>query len=461
MSSTSIINSVLSATTGSSATEIDVTAAVNAILYADRAPERLWESQQTALASQTSEINQLQSESSTLTDQLNALQDTSGALYSVSATSSDTSVLSASAVAGTAVGNHTVVVNSIATTANAYSNEVNPATSTLPSGSFTIVNSAGVASPAIPVGTNATNSTLAELAATINANSSLGVTANVITDSNGGRLSLVATTSGSAAAFTIGAGATGLTFTQPPGATGTDALLTVDGVPIDSASNTVTGAISGVTLNLASQSPGTTVNLTLTPNTGAIETAVDSFVSAYNTLITDVNSQFAYSSATGTAGPLETDSVIQGFQQGLLDSTNYSAASGTLQTLASLGVATNRDGTLTVNTVTLANAVANTPSAVQSFFQGSSANGFAASLVTTLNAYTDPTQGAFTVELSSISSANTDLTNQTNTLELYLTAQQASLTTEYNNADIALAQLPQTLKQVNALLNPNSTSSGS
>jgi flagellar hook-associated protein 2 len=124
-------------------------------------------------------------------------------------------------------------------------------------------------------------------------------------------------------------------------------------------------------------------------------------------------------------------------------------------------VATNRDGTLTVNTVTLANAVANTPSAVQSFFQGSSANGFAASLVTTLNAYTDPTQGAFTVELSSISSANTDLTNQTNTLELYLTAQQASLTTEYNNADIALAQLPQTLKQVNALLNPNSTSSGS
>ncbi len=461
MSSTSIINSVLSATTGSSATEIDVTAAVNAILYADRAPERLWQSQQTALASQTTEINQLQTESSTLTDQLNALQDTSGALYSVSATSSNTSILSASAVAGTAVGNHTVVVNAIATTASAYSNEVTPATSTLPSGSFTIVNSAGVASPAITVGTDATNSTLAELAATINANSSLGVTANVITDSNGGRLSLVATTSGAAAAFTIGAGATGLTFTQPLGATGTDASLTVDGVPIDSASNTVTGAITGVTLNLTSQSPGTTVNLTLTPNTGAIETAVDSFVSAYNTLITDVNSQFAYSSGTGTAGPLETDSVIQGFQQGLLDSSNYSAASGTLQTLASLGVATNQDGTLTVNTVTLANAIANNPSAVQSFFQGSSANGFAASLVTTLNAYTDPTQGAFTVELSSISSANTDLTNQTNTLELYLTAQQTSLTAEYNAADIALAQLPQTLKQVNALLNPNSTSSGS
>ncbi len=458
MSTTSILNSVLSATSGSgSTTGIDVTSAVDAILYADRAPERAWQGQQATLASQTTEINQLQSESSKLTDALNNLQDSSGALGSITATSSNSSVVTASAAAGTSTSSHTVLVSALATTAGAYSASVATSSTQLASGSFDIT--VGSGSPVmINVGSgDGTDDTLTELASAINGKS-LGVTATVVTDSSGSRLSIVANSSGAAAGFTLSNDQSGLSFTQP--STGTDASLTVDGVPVTSASNTVTGAISGVTLNLlGTTAANNPVSLTLAPDSDAIEQAVSAFVSAYNTLITDVSSQFAYNSTTQNAAPLQTDSTIQSFQSDLLSATNYSSSSGTLQTaLTSFGITTNSDGTLSLDTSTLDNAVTSNYSSVQTFFQGTNANGFVSSMEKTLNIYTDPTQGSFTVDLTSISAENTDLTNQIDTLETYLSTQQTTLTTEYNNADIALSRLPQEIKQIDALLNPSNSS---
>jgi flagellar hook-associated protein 2 len=204
--------------------------------------------------------------------------------------------------------------------------------------------------------------------------------------------------------------------------------------------------------------PATTIQLSLGPDTNAINTAVSSFVNAYNTLITDVNSQTGYNSSTQTAGILQSDSSITGLQSALLASTNYGSGSGAFQTLASLGIETNSDGTLTLNSSTLANAVQTNSAAVVSFFQGSALNGFTSALSSSLNTYTDPTQGAFTVDLKSISNEYQSLTDQTNTLEIYLSAQQKILTTQYNAVDVALQQLPQKLKQIQALLNPNQNS---
>jgi flagellar hook-associated protein 2 len=249
----------------------------------------------------------------------------------------------------------------------------------------------------------------------------------------------------------------GLSFTQSQ--VGADASLTVDGVPISSASNTVTGAIAGVTLNLLSApSSAETVNLSLSPDTTDITTAITNFVSAYNTLIGDVSTDIAYNNATSTAGPLQADSTAQSFYSDLLSSTNYNSGSSTLNTLNSLGITTNSDGTLSFNPGTLSTALASNPSAVASFFQGASDEGFATSLTNTLNTYTDPSNGAFTVDLSSISSENQDLTQQIDTLETYLSSQQTILTTEYNNADIAIQQLPQEIKNTDALLGMNQNS---
>ena len=467
MSTTSTLNSVLSALGGTNG--IDVTSAVNTILYADRAPERGWQAQQAALASQTSAINQIENETSAVSDSLNNLSDLNGALSSVTATSSNTSLLTATAASGTVASNHTITINSLATSASWYSDAETSSSTTLPAGTVTLT--VGSGSPVdIATGSGNPGDNLTDLAAYINSQS-LGVTANIITDTTGARLALTSTTTGSASDFTVSS-TTSVGFTRA-GLPAANASLTIDGVPISSASNTVSGAISGVTLNLlgaapavtnssnAVTTPATTINLSLGPDTTSINTAVSSFVTAYNTLISDVNSQTGYDASTQTAGILQSDSAITGLQSALLASTNYGSGSGLFQTLESLGVTTNTDGTLSLNSTTLAAAVQTNSGAVASFFQGSALNGFADSLTTSLNTYTDPTQGAFTVDLQSISNENTDLTNETNTLELYLTSQQTILTAQYNAADIAIQQLPSKIKEIQALLNPNQSTSSS
>jgi len=451
MSTSSTLNSVLSALGGS--TGIDVTDAVNSILYADRAPERGWQAEQTTLASQTSAINQLESEASSLSDSLNALSAIDGVLSTATTTSSNSSLLTATAADGTAASNNTVTINNLATAGSWYSDAESSSSAALPAGSISIT--VGSTTTSIATGSGNPGDTLSDLAAYINSQS-LGVTANIVTDSTGARLALTSAATGSAGDFSISSGGS-LGFTRS--ATGTDASLTVDGVPITSPSNTVTGAISGVTLNLLGASTGTPLTLSVAPDTDSITTAVSSYVTAYNTLISDVNTQIGYNTTTQTPGVLESDSSAQGLQSALLASTNYNAGSGTYPTLDSLGITTNADGTLSLNSSQLAAAVQANGTAVASFFQGSALNGFAQSVTNSLNLYTDPTQGAFTVDLQSISSENSELTDETNTLELYLSSQQTILTAQYNAADIAIQQLPEQIKQIQALLNPNSSSS--
>jgi flagellar hook-associated protein 2 len=234
----------------------------------------------------------------------------------------------------------------------------------------------------------------------------------------------------------------------------------VNGVPIKSASNTVTSGISGLTLNLggASTSP---VTITVAPDSSSIVSAITSFVSDYNTLIGNVNSQFAFNAVTDTAGTLAGDSTVEGLQSALLSSTNYSYSSGSFSSLSSLGITTNNDGTLSINTSTLDAAISNDPSGVTQFFQGTALDGFANDLTNALNTYIDPSQGAFTVELNSISSEQTDLSTQISADQTYYANLQTTLTAQYNEVDIELQQLPVTLQRTDALLGMNNNSSNS
>lgn len=451
MSTSSTLNSVLSALGGS--TGIDVTSAVNAVLYADRAPERAWQSQQSTLASQTSAINQIQNEASTLSDALSSLQSTTGALSAATTSSTSPGVVTATAVAGTPASSHQIVVNNLATKGSWYSDAESSSSTALPSGSFQIT--VGSTTTTVNVGGSSGVDTLDQLAASINS-AALGVSASIVTDSTGARLSLLSTTSGAAGDFSISNSST-VGFTQAD--KGTDAKITVDGVPVSSAFNIVSGALSGVTLNLQSADPGIPITLNVSPDTTSITSGITSFVSAYNALITDVNSQLSYNSSTNTAGVLQTDSAVQGLQTQLLNDTTFSAGGSVFSTLSQLGIAVNNDGTLSVNSAALNSAIQTNSAAVASFFQGT--NGFVATVNTTLNTFTDPTQGAFTVDLQSIASEYKDLSDQIDTLELYLASQQTILTAQYNAADIAIQQLPQKLKQIQALLNPNQNSSSS
>jgi flagellar hook-associated protein 2 len=132
---------------------------------------------------------------------------------------------------------------------------------------------------------------------------------------------------------------------------------------------------------------------------------------------------------------------------------------GAISTLGSMGVSMSNDGTLAIDSSTLNNALTNNFSAVQNFFQGGALNGFAGGLSTQLSSYTDPVDGAFTVDLQSLSSENTDLQSQINDFETnYISSLQTNMQSEYSKAEIALQELPAQQAQINAELGNNNNS---
>ena len=468
MSSVSALNSLLSgsssinlsdileAALGASSPGIDVNAAVSSSLSAAEEPEQAWENQQTTLQNQSNALSQLQSDAGNLDSDMQALNSLTGPLSATTVTSSNPSILTASSASGTTLGNNVVVGNSLASTASWASGSYTSGSSALPAGSFTITTAGGATATITTDGTT----TLNAVATQINGDG-LGVTASVIADATGSRLAIVSNTSGSAANFTITSPQlAGYGFTQA--GVGANASLTVDGISISSATNTVTGAIPGLTLNLLGSNPAAQVTLSVTPDGSQASSAINQFVSDYNTLLQAVNAQ--YTDTGSGEGVLASDPTVNSLQPALLQATDYtyqpSSGTASLPNLSSLGITVNSNGTLSVDSGTLNNALQNNFSGVQNFFQGSALNGFANALDQQLTNFTSPADGAFTVDLKSISSENTDLQNDIDNFQQnVITPLKAQLTSEYSNAEIALQQLPGELKNIDAELGLNSSSS--
>ena len=326
--------------------------------------------------------------------------------------------------------------------------------------------SEGTSDPGITVSTN--DSVLGAMDAAPGRTVPLGLTAT--NPSDPGSISstnlTIASTDGTP--FTINEpSSTGTAFQFTQAVAGSDALITVDGVPADYASNTVTGAIPGVTLTLLGTTSGSPVDLAIGSDATQVSTAINQFVSDYNTAIGLVNTQFTFNSTTGSEGVLASDPTVVALQSTLEQALNYvnTPATGTttVSTLNDLGISAGADGALTVDVTTLDNALTNNPTDVQNFFEGASLNGFANSLTNTLNTFTDPANGAFTVDLSGISTSSAGLTSEISDFETnYIANQQTILTAMYSSAEIALQQLPQEMQELNSELGftNNGSSSG-
>ena len=649
------ISSILAASSGTSTPGIDVTSAVAAAIYADRGPERAWQADQTTLTSQTTALTAIQTATSAIETDMQSLNTLNGPLSSRTVASSNSNYVTATAADGTTLGDHTVVVNSLAATAAWYSDSESSPTATLPTSSVTIT-TAG-ASVTIQTGTGNPGDNLNDLAtaidnATTSTGASLNLSATVVTASTGSRLAIVAKSAGAASDFsvsepytswtaqtlptgdTLGAnniiltsaagtatitttsgesysdlassinaatistaytssasaaltsttpltagsvttiqdsktGAT-FTYTAPTGATvgdlntaiakavtagtlsanvigavngsgeevisegtgdqgitvssndsvlgamsatttkplgltalagtnstgatlsitggapftinepsatdstfafsqavqGANASVTIDGVPASYTSNTVTGGIPGVTLTLLGATSGNPVDLTVGTDTSAVSTAINQFVTDYNTAIGLVTAQFNVSSTTNAQGVLGSDPTVRSLQSALEQAINYvnTPATGTttVSNLSDMGITMNNDGTLTVDSSTLDAALVNNPSDVQNFFEGTALNGFANTVSNALNTFTSPANGAFTVDLSSISASSSALTSQINDFETgYIASQQTLLTADFTSAEVALQQLPQQMAELNSELGfTNNSSNG-
>ncbi|HTW24294.1 MAG TPA: flagellar filament capping protein FliD [Candidatus Baltobacteraceae bacterium] len=450
--SSSAISSIVGDLAGDVGTGINVQAVVAEIISADSAPLTDMQNQQSTFNSQTSALQNISSLMNTLQSSIQTLSDVDSPLQAQDATSSNTNVLTATAGVTATPGTHTISVTNLATTSSYYTkNEQASATSTLATGSFQIT-APGASSPTtINVDSADGTNTLNGLASYIN-NQNLGVTASVITDAGGARLSLVSNSSGSAGDFTVSNDTVGLGFTKP--VTGVNANLTVDGVPISSSTNTVTSAIQGVSLNLLSAPEGTNVSVTVAPDTTQASGAVNDFVSAYNAVVQAINAQYSVNSSS-QQGVLANDSTLAAIQNTLANDVNFSASgNSSFVNLASMGISTNDDGTLSVDSTTLNAAITGNFQNFVSFFQGtgsSTSSGFAQGFNTDLTSLLSPS-GLIATDENGISASVQSLSDQISQFQANLTAQQTSLTTEFAQIDATLQQLPTLENQVQGQL---------
>lgn len=439
---------------------IDVNSVVSQILNQKSGQLTEWQSEQATLQTQAGLLNLINNDLSNLATAVTAMSDPLGAMTAQAATSSDTSVLTATADTSAVSGNHTIVVSKLAANGTVYTSAVSGGAnvSILPSGSTTgdlkiQIGGASGTSADVQI-TAGSNDTLSTLAASINQQSTAnkwGITAAVVTDATGARLTLSSQATGTPGALAIANNTTSLSFNPPTG--GTNASFTIDSIPFSTTSNTITGAIPGVTLNLASAAPDSTVALTVGPDTNQVTQAVNTFVNAYNTVINDINQQFTVNAATNAEGPLGSDSALRTLQSILMKDVTYSVSGNSgLVNLASLGINMNDDGTLTVGTTpggqTMSQVLAANPQAFQAFFQNSTSTGFANLFHTDLTNLTDPTDGLLNVDLAQNKTQQQNLTDSINNFEDQLRTQQTSLLQEFSRVNASLQSYPLLLQQV-------------
>lgn len=432
---------------GATKSTLDVNSLVSALVTAKTAAQaQTIATQQSSDNTTLSAIGQMKSALTALQTSLSGLSD--GSLFTqLGATMSGTGI-TATTSTGAAAGSYSVSVQQIAT-ANQISSGAYASGATLGTGTVTI----GVGTGSMNVTLDSTNNTLAGLASAINASTSNpGVTASVVTASDGQHLVLTSTQTGAANTVTVSAGAgvdTGLntaSFTQVTA--GQDAKLTISGNAVTSASNNVTGALTGVTLSLTSASVGTTQTLSVATDTTAISKAVQGFATAYNQWISTEKSLSSYDASTSTAGPLLGDAMLNTAVNGIASiMASGVTVGGTTYSLAQLGVDLNNDGTVTFTSSTLDATMASSPTMVQNVFNGT--NGIGEQLNAFIDSYTKSSIGQIDQRSATINADLTSLTQQQSTLAAY----QQTLTDQYNAQFTALNNLMTQMQSNTTYLN--------
>jgi flagellar hook-associated protein 2 len=449
MSTTNALSSLSGAvggttTSGGLGAGINVAQFVQFALANQNATITALQTQQTTLGSQAGKLATITSELNALGNAGAALSDPLGALNSEVATSSNPSVLTGIA-SGTALSSaHTITITNLATTSSYYSDAVATSSTALATGDNISISVGGKTLVSLTV--DSTNNTLDQLANAIN-NSTSGVQANVINDANGARLAIVSTTSGvpgnvgvTGSLHPASDPTTALNFNQA--AAGLNAQLTVDGVPISSTTNTVSGVINGVILNLSAPTGSTPVSLKVAPDTSQATAAINTFVAAYNTVVNDITNQFKVNPDGSGGGVLENDNSLREAQSLLMGAVSHSISGNNgVVNLASIGVNLQDDGTLTVDSAALGTALSTNQTAVQNLF-GSATGSFTQNLSSVISTLATASTGILSLDSQSISSTAQDLTKQISDLQAALAVQQASLTSVYAKVNATLQELP-------------------
>jgi len=227
---------------------------------------------------------------------------------------------------------------------------------------------------------------------------------------------------------------------QNQGPEGSAASYIVDGSgnTVTSGSPSVTIA-TGLTVNLLSADPGNPATITVTGTDDSLRGALSSFTSAYNKVVTDLQSQRGQS-----AGPLQGQPILAEITQVTDTLATYFTSSGSgVNGLAALGLKLGENGQLTFDSQTLDSAYANSPSAVASFLGSATGGGWLESATTALTDLVDPNVGLVTNEETSLQSQTTSIANQITAKNGQIATMQSNLTQQMATADTLISTLEQ------------------
>ncbi|WP_431287403.1 flagellar filament capping protein FliD [Roseateles chitinivorans] len=373
---------------------LDVESIVTKLVSLEKQPITDLQTRTDTIKTQISEYGKIKSAFSTMRDAAAKLANPS-TWAALTATSSDTSMATVIAGAGSGAGSYALSVTNLASP-QSLSSKAFATNSTVGSGSMTIelgqwssdnttFTGKNGATP-VSVSISATD-TLSSIRDKING-SGAGVLASVVTDASGQRLVIRSKDTGEANGFRIttadddgnGSDASGLSalaydptssiksMTQNTAAM--NANLTVNGLAISSASNNIEGAVDGLTINLlkgGTKDPADATGKTIIPaqstitvgqDKDSVKKAINDFVTSYNSLMTLMRNDTKYDDTNKTAGALQGDSTAVGLQSQLRNITaSGSTLGGQYGRLSDIGIDIGSDGTMKVNDTKLTSAL--------------------------------------------------------------------------------------------------------
>lgn len=387
---------------------LDVRGIVSQLMAVERQPISDLQANTKKIENQLSAYGKLQSAMTTLRDAAKALTEAK-TWSSTTVASSNATAVSATSDGSAPPGNYRVDVASLAaaqtlvtsTTWAQPTDDVGPGTLTIQLGTWG--GSQATFSPkldltpitiTIPVGSDS----LEEVRDAING-AGAGVSASIVTDTSGSRLSIRSTSTGEANGFRItvsdvdgdnenAAGLSHLAFDPSSNQVqmrqaqaASNARATINNVPVSSATDTLNDVMDGLSIKLG-QVTTAGVDITVNRDTASMKDKVTAFANAYNDLVKLVRQQTSVGSDPGSNGTLQGDSSATALARQLRQlAGGSSGASGVFARLTDIGLQPQRDGTLKIDDGKLETALGKLEE-LQNFFardeEGKANDGFAA-----------------------------------------------------------------------------------
>ncbi len=303
---------------------------------------------------------------------------------------------------------------------------------------------------------DSTNNTLAGIRDAINAAAdNAGVSASIVNADSGSYLILSGDNVGSANSITVtqsgGDGGLAALEYDPPNlltsltesTAAQDSLIRIDGFDVAGTSNTITGAVQGVTINLLTADPGTTAELTVANDEVAARKSVDEFVNSYNNLVDVFGELASYDSETQVAGPLFGDTTLRAIQSQVRRelSNVVSDIDASFSTLSEVGIALQLDGKLTVDGSKLTAIMTDDFGQLGQLF--SATDGYAVRIYDVVDSYLS-SDGVLEAREDGLNDQIERITDDRTSLGQRLTSLESRLTRQFNAMDALLGQLSST-----------------